>query len=88
MLTGQVFNVLDYILSLKKLAFLPAILAEWSKTMVSQIPVRNMVAKILSLNPAQEYNINCSELEITCSYSNSKVPGELCSLMNIYRVAL
>ena len=29
--------------------------------------------------PARDYNIDCSELEITCHYLNSSVPGGNCS---------
>ena len=30
-----------------------------------------------SLNPFREYDIDHSELEITCCYSNSRAPGDL-----------
>ena len=45
-----------------------ALVAEWSKTRISQIQVGNI---------AQDYDIDISKLEITCQYSNSRVSGDL-----------
>ena len=41
-----------------------------------------MLAYILQM----EYGIDCSELEITCRYSNSRAPGDLWSLTISYNV--
>ena len=30
--------------------------------------------------PLRDYNIDCSEVEILCPYSNSRVPGDMCLL--------
>ena len=30
--------------------------------------------------PAQDYNIDCSEVEILCPYSNSRAPVDMCRL--------
>ena len=43
--------------------------------MVSQIQVGNTVTQAPGLDPAQDYNVDCSELEITCGYSNSRAQG-------------
>ena len=56
-------------------------MAEWSKAQISQIQVGNTVASVPGLNLAWDYNIDHSELEINCCYSNSKAPGDLWSLM-------
>ena len=40
------------------------VVAKWSKTPISQIQVRNAVAWVPGLNPAWDYDSNCSELEI------------------------
>ena len=58
----------------------PAEVADWSKTLVSQIQVGNMVAKFPGLNPTWDYDIDYSKLEITCRYSNSRALGDLWSL--------
>ena len=33
--------------------------------------------------PARDYDIDCSELEITCCSSNSRAPGGSCATYNI-----
>ena len=38
-------------------------------------------ASVPGSNPNQDYNIDHSELEITCHYSNSRAPGDLWSLI-------
>ena len=59
--------------------------AEWSKLPCFQIQVETDV-QVPDLNPAQD--IDSSELEINCRYSNSKVPGDLWLLTKLNRVAL
>ena len=33
--------------------------------------------------PARDYDIDCSELEITCRYPNSRAPGGSCAAYDI-----
>ena len=53
-------------------AELTAVLAEWSKTMKSQIQVGNTVVQVPGSNLALDYDVDCSELEITCCYSEQQ----------------
>ena len=48
----------------------PTMAAEWSKAL-SQIQVEIM-PQVTDLNPAWDYNIDRSEVEILCQYSNSR----------------
>ena len=51
----------------------PVIVAEWSRTPISKI----QVALVTGSNTDWDYEIDCSEFEITWRYSNSRAPGDL-----------
>ena len=58
----------------------PVMVAE---QVLSQIQVERM-PYVPGLNPAQDYDIYCSELEITCRYSNSRALGDL-RLLSVFK---
>ena len=49
--------------------------AEWSNSCQVLYGIR----QVPGLNPSRDYDIDCSESEMACHYSNSRVPGGSCT---------
>ena len=59
----------------------PVVVAEWSKAL-SQIQVERILLRPQVQIPTWDYDIERSEVEILCHYSNSRAPGDMCRLQS------
>ena len=58
-----------------------AVVTEQSKLSCFKFKQRQRLRSQVRI-PAQDYGIDCSEVEILCCYSNSRVLGDMCRLQN------
>ena len=53
--------------------------AEWFNVRSNNFQVLYGMRQVPGLNPSRDYDIDRSESEMACQYSNSRVPGGSCT---------